>query len=294
MSFLIWAEPGVEAEPLLLKEALDKKATLFVTNKKPLTLVSEASVWGYDLKGTKIIDLYSPIMKRNFKKVRALIKNEKGIRAFNDITPLVDEFGAGVTALLKNSICAFTSWPYDDKVLASLKRAFDKKVYLNSVLVKGELRKYFSFLDNGKWKHVPFAVQKGKGFVKIKPRVIIIGPGKSGKTTLLSQLSEKKLVIDELSGDFKIERGEMSVDGQEVELYSADGDSTKILDLLSNEATTVVVTINDDLNEVRSMIVRALSKGVNVTVNSDSAPEELMDLDVNFVRINHDLIKQII
>jgi len=75
-SLLLWSEPGVESEPFMFELiSNNKKVLLFVSDKKPATLVKEAESYGFDLKSVKLVDLHEPILKGKIKGLKARVKN---------------------------------------------------------------------------------------------------------------------------------------------------------------------------------------------------------------------------
>ncbi|MBD3312698.1 hypothetical protein GF352_04570 [archaeon] len=294
-SMLLWASPGLESEPFimeLLETHLKKglKAVLCVTDKPSQAFIEQAENYGYKLskhlgKSLFLINFYEKLinneglesLKRLVKKKIKVLGNDSLV-CFNNISTLINLFGfKAVSELIflkkfvneqgGRFICSFTEWPYTSDLLIKLRKSFDNRVYLNTV----NEQKYYSFKKNGSFTHLLFDVNKPGGVTSLKPRLVVIGPKGSGKTSFIKALSDCSASIDYLSNDFGIDHAEFKYKDRVIDLFGAPGDDYEpVIELLGSSVSGVLVMIDssrpETFSKARRIVESVRERGFNVVV----------------------------
>ena len=268
-SLLLWSTPSVSAEPLFL-EALSRnlnngmKALIFVTDRSLITFLRESEYYikDYINKSMFIRDVRG-LLKKNAKELIRILNEEinlfKGdcIVCFNNISILIDEYGAGFVKELNKSLrqaskslCIFTQWPYGKGVIDSIKSVFTNIAYI------GRINNYNYCINNE--NTLFYQALKGERVTPVSPKLLV------NKNDFIESVSKTALITDELSRNFRISKGFVDFNGLRFDVIN--GDFKQMIDLLSEEPINPLIIINpkeqESLIRAHELINYSLSKGL--------------------------------
>ncbi len=319
---LFWNSPEISSksfitEQLKKQSSKEKELIIITTDNKPELLIKELKIKKNQLSKIKTINLYEQLIKK--KKIEEINKkltkelkniNENTIICLNELSAIINSYeeeSINLINKLKNiinkkkakMITTFTEWPYNKGLLKKIAKIYEQKVYINKLNNKGIEKYVYTISTEKRIEHKPFELIKGQ-IKELNQNVIIIGPRKSGKTTLINELSNKKIKISQLSEQLKIEQGEIKQEDKIIKLYASTGESFKqTIKLTGNNATSILVLINNNkqetINKAKEMINYSKNKGFKVIAGVKKLNQELeQEIGTETVLLNNKIIRKLL
>ncbi len=125
------------------------------------------------------------------------------------------------------SIYNFTSWPYKESIIYRIKRGFDSIVEISPMSRESLIGQKYH-ISKISWggktgKTVIFRIYKPGGMKIYIPKILVMGPFRSGKTTFIRALSKQFTSVDRLGATIAIEHGTVDHAGCRAEVFGIPG-----------------------------------------------------------------------
>ncbi len=230
---LIWSSPFSNSTAYLIKliNTHLKKGTVSVllTDKRPKTFLQEALEYGFNYEyKINLIDI-----RKNFSKT----PNEKFV-FINNINRFLDIYGPSLLSSLKENIeknkgklyGVYTDW--GTEVPPFLINLFKERIYLTN---KGQKDMIISS------KIYFMKAERLLGVQEYKPRILILGYEKTGKTTLIKKLSDVYSQL-KLSKNLVLDKGETN----DFEFLAFNSNnSEKLINLFGEDSIGALILVDD-------------------------------------------------
>lgn len=188
---------------------------------------------------------------------------EPGVIVFESLSTIMDLCGESETldaieewnqyAMLYDHVIVynFTSWPYSNDVLLSIKEDIcDSVVSVGGISDKVIFGQYFGILKVN-WtdvtkKCILFKVLEPGGVRVYIPKIIVTGPFDAGKSTFVRALSTRSISVDRLGTTIALDHGHVDYKGFAADIFGTPGQERfdPILKLLSGEAMGVFLVLD--------------------------------------------------
>ncbi|HEC76323.1 MAG TPA: GTP-binding protein [Thermoplasmatales archaeon] len=162
-------------------------------------------------KGIIVFDSLSNIMDMCGEK-----KTLSGIERINDILS-----GEGFS-----SIYNFIAWPYKESVMYRMKRIFNAIIEVNNI--GDTIMRQRMFIKKVDWsdsegKKLEFKIFKPEGIRIYIPKISVVGPFYSGKTTFIKSIAHKFTPVERLGATVGVEYGIVDYKGYRAEIFGIPG-----------------------------------------------------------------------
>lgn len=122
----------------------------------------------------------------------------------------------------------FMNWTYDEADLEKIKRLVDCIVEFKTTLKGGILLNHLRVHENlersiPKTNWIPFTFKEMLGLVVYFPKILVTGPYRAGKTSLIRSLCPDSISIDRLGTTIAFDHGNVEVSGVEAEVFGTPG-----------------------------------------------------------------------
>lgn len=162
----------------------------------------------------------------------------KGIFVFDSLSNIMDMCGekkalAGIErindALSEKkfvSIYNFIAWPYKESILYRIKRIFNAIIEINNIgdtiMRQGMVIKKADWSDN-EGKRLEFKIFKPEGIRIYIPKISVVGPFYSGKTTFIKSIAKKFTPVERLGATVGVEYGVVDYKGYRADVFGIPG-----------------------------------------------------------------------
>jgi uncharacterized protein len=273
----LWIKPGLDGSPFayqIANNAMKTKDVVYTVNSKnPKSIKEEMKSFGFDISKIKFVDAYSELIapkKNSMNNVKNLGKTKIFESTINTAkkckNPLIiidslstavdllesepEEIIDEINKIKGTKLFLFTVWEYDSKTLNNLKKSFDNIINITSMEKKLFVRQYFGVTKTKtggeKKQAIPYRLMKPGGIKIYIPKILVIGPFNSGKTSFIHSASERSVSVDRLGTTIALDHGHVKYKNFTVDLFGTPGQERfdPILKLLGNEALGVIVVIS--------------------------------------------------
>ncbi|MEA2054135.1 MAG: ATPase domain-containing protein [Candidatus Thermoplasmatota archaeon] len=148
------------------------------------------------------------------------------------------------------SIYNFTAWPYKESIIYRIKRGFDGIVEItptsNGVFTGQKYQVSKTNWDGKLGKPVMFRTYKPGGIRIYIPKILVMGPFRSGKTTFIKTLSKQFTSVDRLGATIAIEHGTVDRAGCRAEVFGIPGQErfSPLVEKMGASATGAILVID--------------------------------------------------
>jgi signal recognition particle receptor subunit beta len=318
-SALFISSPGIDPAPFaistLCNVARDQgKAIYIVNNKPPASVRREAELLGFDLKRLEdagrfvLVDSFSgfsgqPSGERfvvrdpsNIDQVLETVERAGTDRSFvllDSMSSFLDMHQNGLEDILRlagslrkkaSVMVLFSTWGYDPEVVRKAKSEFEAVLSLRPV-EEGSMMRQFLFAERigaeqyGKLA-VPVKVLRPGGVRVFFPKVLITGPHRSGKSTMVRAMSTSAVSVDRMGTTVAMDYGYLDYKGFACDLYGTPGQEPfdPILGILAEEAVAVVLVVNASdprtFERAKTMLLRTKARTMPLLVAANYSDGE--------------------
>ncbi|MEM4729747.1 MAG: ATPase domain-containing protein [Thermoplasmata archaeon] len=284
-SVLFISSPGLDPTPFgihAINSSLKERgrAIYLVNNKPPSSVRREAELMGHDLRGLEeqgrlyLVDSYSSygggpsnekyVVQDPFDLEGVLRTIEPALEQdsvvfVDSMSSYMDMQGDGVEEFLElvrelkrraSVMVFFSTWDYDPECVKRVKAEFDTVLCLRPMQEISLVRQFLlaEKIGSGLTQRlaVPVKVLKPGGVRVYFPKVLITGPYKSGKSTLVRAMSTAAVSVDRMGTTIAMDHGYLDYRGFACDLYGTPGQELfdPILGTLAEEAVAVILVIN--------------------------------------------------
>ncbi|MGQ9582822.1 MAG: ATPase domain-containing protein [Thermoplasmatota archaeon] len=284
-SVLFISSPGLDPTPFgihAVNSSLREpgRAVYLVNNKPPSSVRREAELMGHDLRSLEdegrlcLVDSYSAysgrpsderyVVQDPFNPARVLETLECARAAgsvvlIDSMSSYMDMHGdgleefLGVVRELKRSssvMVLFSTWDYDPECVRRVKSEFETVLTLRPMQEISMVRQFIFAEKIGtalaRRLAVPVKVLKPGGVRVYFPKVLVTGPHRSGKSTLVRAMSTSAVSVDRMGTTIAMDHGYLDFGGFACDLYGTPGQELfdPILATLAEEAVAVVLVID--------------------------------------------------
>ncbi|HHH77828.1 MAG TPA: GTP-binding protein [Thermoplasmatales archaeon] len=200
------------------------------------------------------------------------------------------------------SVYNFTAWPYKENTIYRIKRRFDCIVDINPAGGDSFVGQEYS-ISKVNWegktgKSVIFRVYKPGGVRIYIPKILVIGPFRSGKTTFIKALSERFTSVDRLGATIAIEHGTVDHGGCRADIFGIPGQErfSPLMEKMGASATGIMVVLDsskpEQLGDVTKMVEDIRRKGIPyvVVANKQDMPGAMDEYELK-KRMGEDVIR---
>jgi len=318
-SVLFISSPGIDPAPFAISALCNiardvGKAIYVVNNKPPASVRREADILGFDLPLLEeagrfvMVDSFSgfsgqPSNERFVVKDPSSVEQmmetieraglERAVVLLDSMSSFVDmhehgldEFLALAAALKKkaNVMVLFSTWGYDPECVKRAKADFDAVLSLRSLEEASILRQFLFAERIGTAQYqkmaVPIKILRPGGVRVYFPKVLITGPHRSGKSTMVRAMSTSAVSVDRMGTTVAMDYGYLDYKGFACDLYGTPGQELfdPILGILAEEAVAVVLVINATdprtFERARTMLLRTKARTMPLIVAANYSDGE--------------------
>ncbi len=272
------------------------------------SLIGAPSDAQYVIEEPHDIRCYEDVLLEIFDKV------EKGIVVFDSLSNLMDMCGErdaleGIEKINDeidkgghNGVYNFIAWPYKESILYRVRRIFNAIIEVKSLDTIGrqimEIKKHD--WGDGEGKKVEFKIFKPDGMRIYIPKITVIGPAKSGKTSFIKALSKEFTSVDRLGTTVGIEHGIVDYKGYRAEIFGIPSHERfqPLIDKFGSSSMGVFLVIDASAPDTFQQAKKMLSKFQNlpcvIVANKKDLPNALskeeiknrMGVDVPIVEVD--------
>jgi len=189
----------------------------------------------------------------------------------------------------------FTAWPYKESIIYRIKRVFDGIVEINPIVGETLMgQKYtISKVDWGgkEGKSVMFRIYRPGGVKIYIPKIVVMGPFRSGKTTFIKAISQRFTSVDRLGATVAIEHGTVDHGGYRAEIFGIPGQArfSPLVEKLGLSATGIMLVVDsskrEEMGEVSRMLENIRSKNTPyvIVANKQDLPGAMSDYEIKEV-----------
>lgn len=318
-SALFISSPGIDPAPFaistLCNVARDQgKAIYVVNNKPPASVRREAELLGFDLGRLEeagrfvLVDSYSgfsgqPSGERfvvrdpsSIDQVLETVERAGPDRSFvllDSMSSFMDMHENGLEDILRlagslrrkaSVMVLFSTWGYDPENVKKAKSEFDAVLSLRPV-EEGSMMRQFLFAERiGAEQYeklaVPIKVLRPGGVRVFFPKVLITGPHRSGKSTMVRAMSTSAVSVDRMGTTVAMDYGYLDYKGFACDLYGTPGQEPfdPILGILAEEAVAVVLVVNASdprtFERAKTMLLRTKARTMPLLVAANYSDGE--------------------
>ncbi len=284
-SVLFISSPGLDPTPFGIHAVNSslrehERAVYLVNNKPPSSVRREAELMGHDLRSLEeegrlcLVDSYSsyggcpssekhvvkdPFNTSKVLKALELARAAGSVVLIDSMSSYMDMHGDGLEEFLgmvrelkrtSSVIVLFSTWDYDPECVRRVKSEFETVLTLRPMQEISIVRQFLLAEKIGAEPvhklAVPVKVLKPGGVRVYFPKVLITGPHKSGKSTLVRAMSTTAVSVDRMGTTIAMDHGYLDFRGFACDLYGTPGQELfdPILGTLAEEAVAVVLVIN--------------------------------------------------
>jgi small GTP-binding protein len=174
------------------------------------------------------------------------------------------------------AIYNFTSWPYKENIQYRIKRLFDGIVEIDAVTevaYSGQKYRLEKVGWNGQTgKSVLFKVFRPGGFKLYIPKVMVIGPFGSGKTSFMKILCDRHTSVDRLGSTIAVEHGTIDRTEYRAEVFGIPGQErfSPLAQKMEGTATGALLIVDatnpDSFSEANTILKRLLERHIPVVI----------------------------
>lgn len=224
---------------------------------------------------------------------------EGSIVSFDSLSNIMDQCGEretlqGVSRINEGigkkesvAIYNFTSWPYKENILYRIKRVFDGIVEISEVREatyssqKYHLKKVGWNGNTG--KSVTFKVYRPGGLKIYIPKVMVVGPFKSGKTSFMKSLCDRHTSVDRMGSTIAVEHGTIDRRGYRAEVFGIPGQERffPLVQKMEGIATGAILVVDstdsDSLSAASNLIINLRNRDIPVVIaaNKQDVPDAM-------------------
>ncbi len=258
-SLLFQIQPGVEESNIgihILHHNLEKglKGIYISSESSPKNLEKSFSEFGWDIKkynNLVIVDGYSPLIgapsEQNYiveephdiesyeEILQEIFEKEKnGIIVFDSLSNIMDMCGErkaleGIERINNEikkegfvAIYNFIAWPYKESIMYKIKKIFNAIIEVE--LIEDKIARQCMRIKKNDWggnegKRLEFKIFKPEGIRIYFPKICVIGPVRSGKTSFIRYISKSFVPVERLGTTVGIEYGIIDYKGYRAEVF---------------------------------------------------------------------------
>ncbi|NIA09915.1 MAG: GTP-binding protein [Nitrospiraceae bacterium] len=266
------------------------KYCIYVLSKSsPKQLEQSFKEFGWDIKkyGEKlcVVDGYSRLIGAPSEKKHVILEPhdimsyedvigdvmdtvpENGVVVFDSLSTILDLCGEreamqGIYRINEEigrrngvSVYNFTAWPYKESIIYRIKRGFDAIVEINPMdreAFTGQKYRVSKVDWGGKTgKSVIFRIYKPGGVKVYIPKILVMGPFRSGKTTFIKHLSERFTSVDRLGATVAVEHGTIDHAGCRADVFGIPGQErfSPLVEKMGASATGIILVVDSSSPE---------------------------------------------
>ena len=319
-SVLFQIEPGMKETDIgfhIMKANIDKFKAIYISSKSsPKNVYKSFEEFGFfKSKNFILIDGYSSLIGapsdekyiveephdiRSYEDIISEIMyeiNEKMIIVFDSISNIMDlckenKALEGIERINKEiekknsfAIYNFISWPYKEGVLYKLKRIFN-------AIIEVKQEKYPSMhikkidWDGKVGRMLYFKIFKPEGIKIYIPKILLVGPFKSGKTTFLKAISKNFVPVERLGATVGVEYGMVDYKGYRAELFGIPGreEFMPLLEKLGGSSMGAIILIDSTnpygFDSAKKLIKRFENMPYVIVANKQDLPNALPEEEI--------------
>ncbi|MEM1513936.1 MAG: GTP-binding protein [Candidatus Thermoplasmatota archaeon] len=196
------------------------------------SLIGAPSEEKYKIHEPHDIENYESVLMEVVEKI------ERGVIIFDSLSNIMDLCGEkdtldGIERLNKEirnkeivSFYNFIAWPYKEAIIYRLKRIFNAIIEIN--LVEDIVIRQKMHIKKVDWnkcegKEIYFKIFKPEGLRIYIPKVSVIGPHQSGKTTFIKSISKEFTPVERKGATVGIEHGSVDYKGYRIDIFGLPG-----------------------------------------------------------------------
>jgi len=177
----------------------------------------------------------------------------------------INRINEGIGKKRGAAIYNFTVWPYNESTMYRIKRGFDSIVEIKPIRGKA-LRGQEYYVSKVGWggkegKRVMFKIYRPGGIKIYIPKIVVIGPFRSGKTTFIKALSERFTSVDRLGATIAIEHGTVDYGGYRAEIFGIPGQErfSPLVEKMGLSASGIIIVIDSSKREEMEEVLRIVN-----------------------------------
>jgi uncharacterized protein len=179
----------------------------------------------------------------------------------------------------------WTAWPYSEEVHKAL-QGFDAVVTLRGVEERVVLHQTMA-VERSTWsppaRPVLYKVDRPGGVLLYVPKVVVVGPHESGKTTFVHTLSGSALSVERMGTTVAMDRGTVTLDGVKVEVFGTPGQERfdPLLPTLASQAVGAILLVDatrpESFPRAKDMLQKVWKRGLRavIALNKSDLPGAL-------------------
>ena len=318
-SVLFISSPGIDPAPFgintLCNIARDQSRAIYVVNNKPPASVRrEADLMGFDLPRLEaagrfvMVDSFSGFsgqpsgekhVVRDPSRVEQVAETieaagaEGAVVLLDSMSSFMDMHENGIEDFLRlatrlkakaSVMVLFSTWGYDPDCVKRIKGEFETVLSLRHLDEISILRQ-FLFAEKIGAEHfeklaVPIKVLRPGGVRVYFPKVLITGPHRSGKSTMVRALSTSAVSVDRMGTTVAMDYGYLDYKGFACDLYGTPGQELfdPILGILAEEAVAVILVVNATdprtFGRARTMMERTKARSMPLIIAANYSDSE--------------------
>lgn len=181
------------------------------------------------------------------------------------------------------SVYNFTAWPYKESITYRIKRGFDGIVDISPAGGDSFIGQKYS-ISKVSWggktgKSAIFRIYKPGGIRIYIPKILVMGPFRSGKTTLIKSLSERFTSVDRLGATIAIEHGTVDHKGCRADVFGIPGQErfSPLMEKMGASATGIMLVVDPSkpecMESARNMVNSIRQKNIPYIVVANKQDE---------------------
>jgi len=204
----------------------------------------------------------------------------------------INRINEGIGKKRGAAIYNFTVWPYNESTMYRIKRGFDSIVEIKPIRGKA-LRGQEYYVSKVGWggkegKRVMFKIYRPGGIKIYIPKIVVIGPFRSGKTTFIKALSERFTSVDRLGATIAIEHGTVDYGGYRAEIFGIPGQErfSPLVEKMGLSASGIIIVIDSSKREEMEEVLRIVNNIRNknipyiIVANKQDLPGAMSEYEI--------------
>ncbi|MCD6512292.1 MAG: GTP-binding protein [Thermoplasmata archaeon] len=149
------------------------------------------------------------------------------------------------------AIYNFTAWPYKENVLYRLKRIFDTIIEIKDRMNYQRMKIKKIAWDGRKDGILDIKMFPGEGMRIYIPKIVVIGPYQSGKSTFIKSISRKFVPVERMGASVGTEYGMVDYAGYRAEIFGIPGHERflPLMEKMVSNASGVMVVLDVTMEE---------------------------------------------